>query len=578
MKKDRVELLLERSFLYDPNIYMTVVVTIEGEVEEERICEAVKKAYTQCQTTMSRVVLDDWGRVYFEKMQETGCKVLVEKRDWLEILRENERSASIAAAKVMRITILVFALVVVLDILGIFVVDLGTMFAAFGISAALLLIPTLVVRMAKQGAGWVKYIIVLCAVLFTVIVTLTMSWHAVLLFVYPIAIASLYFSGKLNIFATVFTIVGVSAGQVAAYQFDYVTDQNFESMSDVVLFGIIPRALVLLAVSAIFTMLCRRTTSMLGSLMGAEQQRLMREKSLEVSEKLLETVTDLDKISAATAAANRRIADESGNVMRDSEQNFRYIQSVEENMALIAQNLTNLSDMSEKITYLTEQAERITAENNAVMARASESMDGICRGTDESKKIIARLSEQSERIVQIAKVITSISQQTNLLAVNASIEASRAGAAGKSFAVVAQEIKKLSEQTNTATAEIGGIIEQVTGNITATVAAMEKNSALTRDGMESMEQVKRSAEHISASNAEIARHITAMNSVIGDVAESGEDVSHKLVDVSGNVRNNCGAVQHVAAAIEENSAGTANLGTMVKSIKTMAEELETLSK
>ena len=148
----------------------------------------------------------------------------------------------------------------------------------------------------------------------------------------------------------------------------------------------------------------------------------------------------------------------------------------------------------------------------------------------------------------------------------------------KSFAVVAQEIKKLSEQTNVATEEIGGIIEQVTDNITATVAAMEKNAALTRDGLESMEQVKRSAEHISTSNAEIARHITAMNSVIGDVAESGEDVSHKLVDVSGNVRNNCGAVQHVAAAIEENSAGTANLGTMVKSIKIMAEELETLSK
>ena len=77
----------------------------------------------------------------------------------MELLRENERSASIAAAKVMRITILVFALVVVLDILGIFVIDLGTMFAAFGISTALLLIPTPVIRMAKQGAGWVKYVI-----------------------------------------------------------------------------------------------------------------------------------------------------------------------------------------------------------------------------------------------------------------------------------------------------------------------------------------------------------------------------------------------------------------------------------
>lgn len=496
----------------------------------------------------------------------------------MELLRENERSASVAAAKVMRITILVFAVVVLLDIWGIFVIELGTMFSAFGISAALLLVPTVTVHGAKRGGTWVKYVIVLCAVLFTVVVTVTMSWHAVLLFVYPIAIASLYFSSGLNIFATVCTIVGISAGQIAAYCFDFVTDHNYDNMSDVVMFGIIPRALVLLAISAIFTMLCRRTTSMLGSLMGAEQQRLMREKALEVSERLLETVMDLDKISAAAAESNQKIADESGNVMRDSEQNFRYIQSVEENMELISQNLNHLSDMSEKITRLTEQAKEITAENNAVMAQASASMDGICRGTEESKEIISQLAHQSERIVQIAKVITSISQQTNLLAINASVEAARAGAAGKGFAVVAQEIKKLSEQTNAATAEIDGIIKQVTGNITSTVAAMEKNTELTRDGMESMAQVKRSAEHISTSNTEIAQHIMAINRVIGDVAKSGDDVSRRLVDVSGNVRNNCGAVQHVAAAIEENSAGTANLGVMVKSIKLMAEELELLSK
>ena len=91
MEKERVELLLERSFLFDPNIYMTVVVTIEGEVGEEEICEAVKKAYTQNQTTMSKVVLDEQGKLYLEKMEETGCKVFVDKRDWVEILRESER-------------------------------------------------------------------------------------------------------------------------------------------------------------------------------------------------------------------------------------------------------------------------------------------------------------------------------------------------------------------------------------------------------------------------------------------------------------------------------------------------------
>ncbi len=91
MEKERVELLLERTFLFDPNVYMTIVVTIEGDISEEEICEAVKRTYTQNQTTMSKIVLDDEGRIYQEKMSETGCKVFVDKRDWLEIMHENER-------------------------------------------------------------------------------------------------------------------------------------------------------------------------------------------------------------------------------------------------------------------------------------------------------------------------------------------------------------------------------------------------------------------------------------------------------------------------------------------------------
>lgn len=91
MEKERIELLLERTFLFDPNVYMSIVLTIEGDVSEEELCEAVRKTYTQNQTTMSKVVLDEQGKVYLEKMSETGCKVFVDKRDWLEILRENER-------------------------------------------------------------------------------------------------------------------------------------------------------------------------------------------------------------------------------------------------------------------------------------------------------------------------------------------------------------------------------------------------------------------------------------------------------------------------------------------------------
>lgn len=91
MTKNQVEMLLERTFLFDPNVYMTVVMTLEGDVSEEEISEAVKKAYTQNSMTMSKAVLDENGNFFMEEMEETGCKVFVDKRDWQEIMRENER-------------------------------------------------------------------------------------------------------------------------------------------------------------------------------------------------------------------------------------------------------------------------------------------------------------------------------------------------------------------------------------------------------------------------------------------------------------------------------------------------------
>lgn len=494
------------------------------------------------------------------------------------LLKENERSANKAAAKVMRITVLVFAFVLILDILGIFIVKLNTMIAAFVVGSIILLIPTILVNVLKRNDSFVKYIIVVCAIAFTTIATITLSWHAVLLYVYPIAIASLYFSGKLNIFTVVLTIIGVSLGQLIAFKYNFVVDDNLYDLKRTLIFGIVPRALVLFAVSAIFTMLCKRTAAMLGNLMGAEQQRIMREKSLEVSEKLLGTVIELDKISTSTSNANKSIANRSENVMRDSEANFEHIKVVEHNMNLISENLKNLSEMSEKISVLATKADELTNDNNQKMAVAAESMDGIFKSTEESREIIEKLSEQSKKIEAIAKVITDVSMQTNILALNASVEAARAGENGKGFSVVASEIKKLSGETETAANEIGEIIEEVTLNISGTVKAMEKNSELTRNGMESMKKVKASAEQISSSNREISNYINNMNDVIGNVAENGENVSQKLVSVSGNIENNCGAVQHVAAAIEENTAGTESLGFMVKDIKKMAIELEQLTK
>lgn len=105
-------------------------------------------------------------------------------------------------------------------------------------------------------------------------VILTLTYHVVALYVYPIALASLYFSKRINIMATGLTVAGVSVGQILAFILKTLQDDNLLEFGDVIIFGVIPRALVLIAIAAIFTMLCSRTSAMLLNLLGAvEEQR-----------------------------------------------------------------------------------------------------------------------------------------------------------------------------------------------------------------------------------------------------------------------------------------------------------------
>ncbi len=496
----------------------------------------------------------------------------------MELLKKNELDANRVAANVMLITIGVFVLVFILQLVGVFDTKTHLMVIAFIIGSVFLFIPTLLVKILKKTGPAIKYIIIACSLAFVVCIDITLTFHVYIMCIFPIAIASLYFSKKLSVFASALTIVGNAAGAILAFGLETLTDRNYVTWKAVLVFNVLPKALMTLALAAIFTMLSQRAASMLGNLLSAEQQSRMREKSLEVSERLLGAVTELDRISSASAQANQSIADESNEVMRGSEQNSENIASVEANMKAISDSLAELSEMSREIAELAAASNKLTAENDELITGAYSSMNEVCRSTDESREIIDRLADRSNQVVGITNVISEISRQTNILAINASIEAARAGDMGKGFAVVAGEVRSLAEKTSNAAAEIGSIIESITGDIASTVTSMTKNSELTRESMNYMERIKDSAQHISSSSSGIASHIANINTIIGSAAENGEDISKRITEVSGTIRENSEAVHHVAAAIQENSADAETLGGMVKDISQMAAELEMLTK
>jgi len=495
-------------------------------------------------------------------------------------LVENERQANKLAAQVMQVTFLVFTLVFILDIVGVFVVDIGIMAFAYITGSILLLIPSFIVLKLKSEASYVKYLTVIGTVIFVTMLSITLTYHVVVIYVYPIAIASLYFSKKLNVLAAALTVVGVSIGQILAFVLQTLPDDNFTTMSGVITFGIIPRALILVAISAIFTTLGTRTAGMLSSLMGAEEQerilnqmKQMKENTIITVDKLLEMVETLSEIMDDSMRSNDQIVKETEVMLEGSAENTKQIEEMHVRIQDMAKQLEELSNRNDKVAALAEQVSDNTKENQQRMDFATDSMEQIHKSTDECKEIIFQLGEESKEIFSIIQVITGISNKTKILALNASIEAARAGEHGKGFAVVADEIQALSGQTNAAVESIGTIVNQVVQKTEEAVSAMEQSAALTEKGMASMKEAGESAALITTSNQEMSEQVVSMDKISGSVRERGHEVAEGMDQVSDNTQKNFNSVEQVTAATQENRAGTESLAEFVEQIKELSEQL-----
>lgn len=433
------------------------------------------------------------------------------------VLVQNEKQANKAVSKVMRITFIIFTLVYILNVLGIFIVDMKVMTMAYVLGSIMLWMPTILVNVAKQDGSYVKYALTICAVIFITIVTSTLGYHVVLLYIYAIA--------------------------------------------------------------AIFTMLCERTTGMLSNLMNAEEQermieemRLMHEKSVETSKTLMGMVKELSHITKNSMDSNRQIVEETGNVLDSFSKNSEEITGINERTQDINARLEELTAINRQLSDLANQVNQLSKENQNKMNSATESMEQIHRSTNECKEIVWKLGEESKEILGIIQVITGISQQTNILALNATIEAARAGEHGKGFAVVAEEIQKLAEQTRKAVDNIGTIVTASVEDTGRAVKVMEQSAELTETGMESMSEVGSSTASITSSNEKMTKQIMEMDHTVENIWIQSDEVAKGMQQVNISTQNNYKAIEQVNAATQENSAGVEKIEDMVVRIRTLAGE------
>ena len=248
--------------------------------------------------------------------------------------------------------------------------------------------------------------------------------------------------------------------------------------------------------------------------------------------KLREMIREVSDNANSIVNAAHQLSDSAQSVLAGSRRQNDAASSVAaavEEMTANIEHIAHNADASEKTA---RHAGEISDQGSQVVSDAVTEMNQIAESVSQSADIIRALGASSQKISEIVKVIKEIADQTNLLALNAAIEAARAGEQGRGFAVVADEVRKLAERTSRSTQEISAMISEIQAGSRNAVASMDQGTARVAEGVDkaqlagaSMSQIKQGTEQVVSTAGEITSAIREQSAAVNLVARDVEMIA-----------------------------------------------------
>lgn len=287
------------------------------------------------------------------------------------------------------------------------------------------------------------------------------------------------------------------------------------------------------------------------------------------SEELTASAEQTSEATVEISKAIQMVADGAVNSATSLEESSTELGDVSASIQQIAESTNAIAEAS---TNVIEQAKM----GGDLVDRTALQIQTISHSVDKSGEAILSLDRRSQEIGEITKAITEIANQTNLLALNAAIEAARAGEHGKGFAVVADEVRKLAEQSQLSSTQIAELIKEIQEDMSKSNQSINQVKLDVNEGLSIVGKTEVSFKVILESIGHSSDQIDEMAATTEQMAASAQEVLTNLTNITSEARNITGHTQNVAASTEEQLASMEEIASSSVNLSNMAMELREL--
>ncbi|MFP7233175.1 methyl-accepting chemotaxis protein TlpC [Bacillus subtilis] len=295
-----------------------------------------------------------------------------------------------------------------------------------------------------------------------------------------------------------------------------------------------------------------------------------------VQQSALQLASASQQLSAGaeeTNQASEKITEAVQQIANGAQHQMTRIESSESSLKQASADIRDISSNTAAIADKGQLAQSKADIGQKEIANVQAQMDAIHHSIQKSGEIIQHLDGRSKQIEQFLSVITQIADQTNLLALNAAIEAARAGEHGKGFAVVADEVRKLAEESQQSAGQISTLITEIQNDMNQSARSVEHVKSEAAEGVTMIHRTRDAFKEIAAATNEISVEIRDLSASVSNISASAHQINDSFAANTADIKESTENTRQAAALTEEQFAAMEEITAASETLSQLAEEL-----